>query len=111
MGGMKDTLGDQPYGDLFSAKAPTIPPAAHAYNGPEYQPSRDYARLAGQTLAVYNAVKDGQWRTLDQIATMADAPVASVSAQLRHLRKPKFGSHVIERRHVANGLFEYRMTA
>lgn len=79
------------------------------FNGPEYKAARDYARLAGQMLDIYMLMKDGQWRTLDSIATGTGHPHASVSAQLRHLRKPRFGSHIVERRHIENGLFEYRV--
>jgi hypothetical protein len=54
-------------------------------------------------------MKDGQWRTLEQIADMTGDPTPSVSAQLRHLRKPRFGSHTVDRRHVGGGLYEYRL--
>jgi hypothetical protein len=30
-------------------------------------------------------------------------------AQLRHLLKERFGSHVIDKRHLGNGLYEYRL--
>lgn len=58
---------------------------------------------------VYNAVLDGEWHTLDQLARTTGDPPASVSAQLRHLRKKRFGGHTIDRRYVENGLYEYRM--
>ena len=40
-------------------------------------------------------------------------PEASASAQLRHLRKPRFGSHTVEKRNRGArefGLWEYRLT-
>lgn len=80
------------------------------YNGPEYEPARDHARLAGQTARVFEAMKDGQWRTFDGIAALTGDPVASISAQLRHLRKERFGAHTVERRHIGSGLYEYRLT-
>jgi hypothetical protein len=61
---------------------------------------------------IYRAMADGEWRTLDEIAAMTGDPTTSISAQLRHLRKPKFGEHVIEKaRHndAAGGLFVYRL--
>lgn len=80
---------------------------AMRFNGPEYKPVRDQGRLSGQIADVYRFMSDGAWHTLDAIAKGTDHPHASVSAQLRHLRKPRFGSHNVTRRHVENGLFEY----
>ena len=55
---------------------------------------------------------DGLWRTLKEVADNTGDPEASVSAQLRHLRKKRFGSFVLEKRprgNRSNGLFEYRL--
>lgn len=79
------------------------------FNGPEYDHERDCARLTGQIERVYALMKDGVWRTLDEIANATDDPVASVSAQLRHLRKARFGGHTVERRSRRGPLFEYRV--
>lgn len=79
------------------------------FNGDDYQPARDKERLRGQILRVYSAIKDGRWRTLKQLSETTGDPEASVSAQLRHLRKPRFGGYEIVKRHVKNGLYEYRM--
>jgi hypothetical protein len=57
---------------------------------------------------VFEAVLDGKWRTIAENAPIAGCPETSASAQLRHLRNPRFGSHIIERRHVGRGLSEYR---
>lgn len=56
-------------------------------------------------------MSDRKWRTLNEIATLTDDPPASVSAQLRHLRKPRFGSYRVERRRsfIDSGLYEYRV--
>ena len=82
------------------------------FNGSDYVDSRDRGRLAGQILRVYDCVKDGRWRTLDEIHQATGDPHASISAQLRHLRKPKFGKYLIEKRprgSESGGLYEYRM--
>ena len=81
----------------------------HRYNGPEYQPDRDNPRLDSQLDRVRGLMLDGQWRTLDEIATATDDPVASISAQLRHLRKERFGSYIVEREHRGGGLYAYRV--
>ena len=69
----------------------------------------DHARLAGQMLRVFELMQDGQWRTLNEIATATGDPAASISAQLRHLRKARFGGHTVEREHQGNGLYLYRL--
>jgi hypothetical protein len=38
------------------------------------------------------------WLTLDELAKLTHYPPASISAQLRHLRKPQFGAFVVETR-------------
>jgi hypothetical protein len=79
------------------------------FNGADYIPSRDDARLSGQILRVWDCMKDESWRTLREIATITGDPEASISAQLRHLRKERFGGHEVEREYVSNGLYKYRL--
>jgi hypothetical protein len=38
------------------------------------------------------------WLTLDELAKLTHYPPASISAQLRHLRKPRFGAHTVVKR-------------
>ena len=83
------------------------------FNGPCYDPEFDKARLTGQLKDIFELMKDEEWRTLEEISVLTEHPQASVSAQLRHLRKPRFGSHTIEKRSRGdrhNGLWEYRLT-
>lgn len=42
--------------------------------------------------------KKGIWISLEDIGKKFGFPLPSISAQLRHLRKEKFGSHVLEKR-------------
>ena len=79
------------------------------FNGADYIPGRDDARLSGQIERVFNVMKDGRQRTLRQIADATGDPEASVSAQLRHLRKPRFGSHVVNKEFISDGLYKYRL--
>jgi hypothetical protein len=79
------------------------------FDGAGYVTSRDLKRLTGQIKRVHEVMSDGEWHTLNLIAFRAGAPAASASAQLRHLRKPRFGGFVIEREYVCNGIFKYRM--
>jgi hypothetical protein len=79
------------------------------FNGPDYKPERDEARLRGQHLRIWDFMADGRWATLGQIALATGDPEASISAQLRHMRKPRFGSHTVNKRYVDRGLFEYQV--
>lgn len=82
------------------------------FNGSDYEPEFDNERLTGQLKRVYEAMINGQWRTLGEIEAITGDPQASISAQLRHLRKPRFGSHIVNKRPRGdrhNGLFEYQL--
>jgi hypothetical protein len=78
------------------------------FEGPADEPDRT-GRLSTQLEDVKKLMLDGSWRTLDRIARATGHPHASISAQLRHLRKARFGSYQVSRRHVGNGLYEYQV--
>jgi len=79
------------------------------FDGADYSPKRDDVRLSGQLLRIFLLMRDGRWRTLEHIAEHTGDPAPSVSAQLRHLRKKRFGEHIVNRRHLGNGLYEYQV--
>jgi len=82
------------------------------FPGPDYLWQFDSFRLANQHQRVKEIMSRGWWLTLQEVAASVRAPESSVSAQIRHLRKPEFGSHVIEKRRRGdpkNGLYEYRI--
>jgi hypothetical protein len=89
--------------DMFSK------PYEPHFNGPDYVPERDWVRLSTQIGRVFNSMKDSSWRSLRDISDITGDPEASVSAQLRHLRKKRFGSHTIEKKHLGSGLYHYRL--
>jgi hypothetical protein len=83
------------------------------FNGKHYNPANDDDRLKRQMVRVYACMIDGKWRTLREIANATNDPEASVSAQLRHLRKERFGKYVVNLRSRGdpkNGLWEYQLT-
>ena len=84
-------------------------PPSPEFDGAGYEPSRDKERLTNQKEVIFALMKDGWWRTLRQIAEVTGFPEASISAQLRNYRKPKFGGHTVERKHIKNGLHEYKL--
>lgn len=79
------------------------------FKGAGYEADRDKRRLTGQMLKIWEYMKGGAWRTLSQISIATASPEASASASLRRFRVPSWGGHTVERRHVKDGLFEYRL--
>lgn len=70
--------------------------------GPAYDKTIDEPRLSTQREAILQYVRamtcSGAWLTLREISEDTGYPEASVSAQLRHLRKPQFGGWRVEKR-------------
>lgn len=79
------------------------------FDGATYNHERDSTRLGHQLQLVFNAMGDGEWKTLARIAFITGEPEASISSRLRDLRKVRFGSRSIDKRHIAKGLWEYKM--
>jgi hypothetical protein len=85
---------------------------APIFDGSDYSPKFDDERLKGQIKKIYDLMIDGKWRTLGEIEQLTNYGQASISAQLRHLRKDRFGSHILNKRSRGerkNGLFEYQL--
>ena len=82
------------------------------FSGPTYDPKHDRVRLTNQHQKVKNLMLDGQWRTIERVAALVDAPASSVSAQIRNMRKKQFGGYVVNRRvsgDRSRGLYEYQV--
>ena len=80
------------------------------FDGSNYVRDLDRIRLSGQMKSIFYVMKDCEWRTLNEIAMITGFGEASISAQLRNMRKEKFGSHVVEKRRrgeKGKGLWEY----
>ena len=72
----------------------------------------DRERLNHQRERVFDLMKDGKARTLEQIAAAIGAPATSIpaiSARLRDARKARYGRHIVEKQQLRPGLFEYRL--
>lgn len=92
--------------DLFNQ--PVLPD----FDGSEYNALFDKVRLTGQLHRLYELMKDGVFRTLSEIENKTGIPPASISAQLRNLRKDRFGAHTVNKRVRGEremGLFEYQL--
>ena len=82
------------------------------FDGATYEAEQDKKRLTGQIHAIFKLMKDGKFRTLNGIHQELGYPESSISAQLRNLKKERFGSHGLDKRHVGNrdkGLWEYKI--
>lgn len=81
--------------------------------GTDYVEARDRKRLTGQLKRVYNVYADGRWHSTQEaseiiyIRTGHRDKESSVARQMRYLRD--LPDVTLEKRHVKNGLFEYRM--
>ena len=82
------------------------------FDGSDYNPKHDKKRLTGQILRIFDIVKDGSWNTVKEIEQLTGDPQTSISAQLRNLRKDRFGGHIVETRYRGDrskGLWEYKL--
>ena len=79
------------------------------FDGATYDHARDGKRLGAQMEAVFDVMKNGNVRTLPQLAEITGYPESSISARLRDLRKPKFGGHRVDREYLGRGLWSYRL--
>lgn len=82
------------------------------FDGAVYTPAMDNPRLENQLARIHAVMRDGEWRTLRDIATLTGDPESSISAQLRHLRKERFGSYRLNKRPRGvreMGLWEYQL--
>ena len=77
------------------------------FSGSDYVEARDHDRLTGQVLRIYELMKDGTQRSLHSIASATGDPEASISAQLRNLKKRAFGGHDVRKRYAGGGLYLY----
>lgn len=66
-------------------------------------------RLSTQFDVILELMSGQDWLTLAEIEEATGYPPASISAQLRHMRKEQFGGHTVNKRHLEDGLFEYQV--
>jgi hypothetical protein len=79
------------------------------FAGSNYDHERDAPRLTTQHGRIFNVMKDAIPRTLKEIAALTGDPESSISAQLRHMKKERFGGHAIEKGYLGNGLYTYKL--
>ena len=79
--------------------------------GPAYVETVDGTRICNQLRRVKAAVLNGNWWSLTELSEVTGDPESSISAQLRHLRKPRFGGYDVQKRRrvEGGGTWEYRL--
>ena len=89
---------------------------SYTFGGKTFDEERDEERLRTQLTCVKEIMADRKWRTLSSIQAALlvqygkKGSEAGISARLRDLKKPQFGSHKMEKRRVnGSGYWEYRM--
>lgn len=74
------------------------------FDGETFDQDKDGARLTGQMLRVFEVMRDGVYRSPDELmALIPDRSSASITARLRDLRKDKFGGHTVNLRRRGDG--------
>ena len=84
------------------------------FDGDDIVQERDKPRLTRRLSLIYNYMKDGCWCDVREVAGYLAAngmwsSETSVSANIRNLRKDKFGGYTVERVHIAGGYYRYRL--
>ncbi len=78
--------------------------------GPAYVEELDGKRIKKQHETIRDfLLENNAWWTLAEISERLNYPEASISAQLRHLRKERFGSYIVEKKRRTQGTWEYRI--
>lgn len=82
-----------------------------SFDGATYDPELDGERLTSQLQRVFALMRDGQWRSPEEIRARIPGSESGLTARVRDFRKTKFGAHTVERRRrKSGGTWEYRLT-
>ena len=65
--------------------------------------------MTPQLRRVFGAISDGRFRTLEDISAITGDPPASVRIQILHLKEPRFGGWMVEKRRRPGWVWEYRL--
>jgi Fic family protein len=77
--------------------------------GPAYDDKLDGERINKQQARIRNFMLNAGWKTLGEIEGVLNYPQASISAQLRHLRKRRFGSFIVDKQR-RGAAWEYKVS-
>jgi hypothetical protein len=77
-----------------------------ALRGVDYSAPRDEKRLGEGYRRTFDVMKDGTWRTPDEIAKLSGCRLDSA---LRFMRYAKAQGHQYNKRYKENGVYEYQI--
>ena len=81
------------------------------FDGVTYDHVRDSHRLGTQLESIRDFMEGRGYVTLKEVEDYTGYPQASISAQIRNLRKDRFGKRTISREHISGGLYKYKLEA
>lgn len=67
-------------------------------------------RTKTRNKVLWTLMKDSKWRTLKEINESTGWPSASASACLRDFRKPQYGSNIVDKKYLGQGIYQYKLT-
>lgn len=82
------------------------------FDGSDYERQHDVVRLSNQLERIKALMSDHQWRTLREIEEVTHDNGASISSQLKNMRKERYGAYTVDKRirgDRRDGLWEYRL--
>lgn len=71
----------------------------------------DMSKLPSKHDKVLDVMKGGELFTVDQLVDATGFLPTSVATMVRNLRKPQYGGHTVERVHLGNRLYAWRLVA
>jgi hypothetical protein len=78
--------------------------------GPAYDKKLDGKRIKKQLDCIRDyMLMFNSWWTLSELRDVLNYPESSISAQLRHLRKDRFGGYEVNKRRRSGGTWEYKV--
>lgn len=89
------------FGFIDESSQPT--PAA------SYDHARDGHRLECQRQRVFDLMSNGEWWSPEQLEAATGYRWASISARTRDFRKARYGGHIVNRRCIGGGCWEYQL--
>jgi len=79
------------------------------FDGADVVHERDSPRLTTQLETIRRMMMNGRWWTVAELEYATGHPGTSISAQIRNLKKSRFGSWKVDRRYEGNGLYSFRL--
>lgn len=94
---------------MVEMKHKILPGQLDLFEGSDRIAKLPVVKLSSQISRIYTIMSDGIWRTARELEHFTGYKQSSIRAQLRNLRKPMYGSHIVEVRLRGPDLHEYKV--